>query len=117
MSTEQPRFATFEQFWLHFLSSHLRSSTRWAHVAALGAGLAGAGLAWRSRKAWPLAAGVGAGVALALGAHPLLEGNTAENLGTPLWSARALVRMCLRTVTGSIDADLAALAHERAEAG
>jgi hypothetical protein len=117
MGTERPRFDSFEQFWPHFLSSHLRASTRWAHVAAVGAGLAGAALAWRSRKAWPLAAGVGAGAALAGLAHPLFEGNTPENLGMPLWAARAVMRMCLRTVTGSIDAEIAQITRDRADAG
>jgi hypothetical protein len=106
MSKTPDTFETFEQFWPHFLSSHRKASTRWAHVAAVGVGLAGAALGGRRRSVWPAIAGVGAAVALAAGAHPLFEGNTAQNAGRPLWALRAVGRLCLRTITGSINAEV-----------
>jgi len=98
----------FESFYLHFLGSHTRPITRWMHVAAVGAGVLGAATAIATRKALPLVAGAGAAAALAVGAHPLFEGNTPQNTGSPLWAGRAVLRMCLRQVTGAIEADLAA---------
>ena len=114
MTTQSPTFETFEQFWPHFLSSHRKASTRWAHVGAAALGLAGVAAGLQKRSLWPLVAGAGGAVALAVSAHPLFEGNTAENLGHPLWAARAVVRLSLRTITGSIRVDLEQLANARA---
>lgn len=94
----------FETFYLHFLTSHTRSVTRWMHVAAVGAGAAGVAISLTTRRALPAAVGAG----LAVGAHPLFEGNVPQNAGRPLWAARAVLRMCIRQVTGAIDVDLAA---------
>lgn len=102
-------FENFEQFWPHFLSSHRRPMTRWLHVAAVSVGAAGLAAAVRRRRMTPLLLGAAAGFALATTAHSLLEGNTPENLGRPLWAARGLLRLCLRTVTGSINAEVADL--------
>ena len=44
--------------------------------------------------------GLGAASVLPLAGHRVFEGNTAANLGHPLWSARGFVRLCVRTVTG-----------------
>lgn len=100
---------TFEQFWPHFLASHRQPLTRWLHVAAVGVGTLGLVKAVRRHRLGPALWGSAVGAALALGAHPLVEGNRAENGGQPLWATRALLRMCLRTVSGSIAADIAAL--------
>jgi hypothetical protein len=110
MSAPSHSIEDFEQFWLHFLSSHKGAQTRWAHVAGISLGVLGAAAAVGTRKLWPLAIGAGAFAALAIGAHPLLEGNRAENFGRPLWAARALGRMWVRQVTGTIDRDLAEIA-------
>ena len=111
MEATPQEITDFEAFWLHFLTSHQRAATRWAHVAGLSLGVAGAVAALATRKVWPAALGGAAFAALALGAHPVLEGNRAENFGRPLWAARALGRMWVRSITGSIDADLAAIAR------
>jgi hypothetical protein len=83
METKPQAFETFEQFWPHFLSSHLKASTRWAHVGSTALGLAGVAVGLRRRSAWPLIVGAAGAAALAIGAHPLFEGNTAENVGHP----------------------------------
>lgn len=109
----QAEFKDFEEFWPHFLSSHQNSLTRWMHVAGVASGAGGIVAALVLRKKWPLFVGAGMFGALALGAHPLVEGNHAENLGRPLWGARGLLRMCFRTVTGTIDEDLARMAQTK----
>ena len=98
----------FESFYLHFLSSHTRAATRWMHVAGVGVGVIGAATALATRRVLPAVLGAAASVALTGGSHPLFEGNTPQNAGRPFWGARALLRMCVRQVTGAIEADLAA---------
>jgi hypothetical protein len=99
----------FEAFYLHFLTSHTRSATRWMHVAGVGAGIIGVATAVATRRPLPAILGVAAAVGLAGGAHPLFEGNVPENTDAPpFWAARAVLRMCFRQVTGAIDVDLAA---------
>lgn len=100
---------TFEQFWPHFLSSHRQPATRWMHVAAVGAATVGIYAAVRRRRLAPLLVGSAAAFALATAAHPLFEGNTPQNLGRPLWAARGFLRLCVRTVTGRISAEVAEL--------
>lgn len=98
----------FESFYHHFLSSHTRAITRWAHVAGMSINLTGVTIAVLTRRPLLGLASIGAGTALLVGSHPLFERNTPKNAGRPLWGARALIRMCVRQVTGAIDADLAA---------
>src|SRR6187402_406948 len=86
----------FESFYLHFLGSHTRPATRWMHVAGVGLGVLGAAAALATRRPLPAMLGGAAAAALAVGAHPLFEGNTAQNGGRPLWAARAVLRMCVR---------------------
>jgi hypothetical protein len=100
-------YENFESFYQHFLSSHTRAVTRWMHVAGLSIGATGVAIAARTRRPLPALLGIGVGTALLVGSHPVFEGNTPQNGGRPLWGARALVRMCVRQVTGAIEADLA----------
>lgn len=105
---EQPaEFADFEAFWRHFLSSHTDPLVRACHVAGLLCGALGLFEALRRRRLWPLLLGGGAFAGLAILSHPLLTGHWPENLGHPLWGARALLRLCARTLDGSIDKEVA----------
>ena len=79
------------------------------HVAALGAAAVGMYAAVRRRRLSPLLIGGAAAFTLATAAHPLFEGNTPQNLGRPLWAARGFLRLCVRTVTGRISAEVADL--------
>jgi len=110
MSNTPQTFENFEQYWPHFLSSHRKASTRWAHVAAVGAGLTGFAFALGRRSVWPGIVGVVAASALANRAHAVFEGhtpeNTAANPGKPHWAARSFLRLCVRTITGEIEDDL-----------
>lgn len=95
----------FEDFWQHFLRSHQSPVVRWCHVAALGCGVAALLAARRGRFARALLLG-GATGALAVASHIAIEGHGPENFGRPLWAGRAFLRLCLRTVSGRIHADL-----------
>lgn len=102
MNNQQAQFSDFESFWTHFLSSHQHSAVRWCHVAGLLCGVSGLAVAVRQRRLRPLLLGGGAFAALAIFSHPLLGGNWPENFGHPRWAARSFLRLCVRTVTGTI---------------
>ncbi len=96
----------FEAFWKKFLSDHPSRANRWAHVAALVAGAGGVVWAIRRRSIGPALKGAALAGALAVGGHPVFQGDRPKNFGRPLWAARAFVRMCARTVTGRADEEL-----------
>ena len=48
----------------------------------------------------------GAGAALAGGSHYVIQGHGPENLGHPLWGARAFLRLCARTALGTVAAEI-----------
>jgi hypothetical protein len=99
-------YADFEEFWLAFVSDHRSAANRWAHVAGVACGLTGAALSIAWLNPLPLIAGGAAFALLAIGGHPVFEGNRAKNFGRPLWATRALGRLCFRTITGAIARDL-----------
>lgn len=99
--------ASFEDFWLSFVADHKSARNRWAHVAGLTAGALGLGVAVARKSPVPLVLGAAAFAAFAVFGHPVFEGNRAKNFGRPVFAARAFMRLCLRTVTGAIDEDLA----------
>jgi hypothetical protein len=100
----------FEAFWKKFLADHPSAPNRWAHVAALAAGAGGLALALARRSAWPAVVGAGAAALFAVGGHPLFQGDRPKNFGKPVWAARAFLRLCVRTVTGAADRELADMA-------
>jgi hypothetical protein len=99
----------FEAFWQSFLADHPSAANRWAHVGALVAGAGGLGWALHRRSLSPVLAGAAVAAALAVGGHPLFQGDMPKNFGRPVWGARAFVRLCVRTVSGSAARELAAI--------
>lgn len=106
MHTDPPQ--DFETFWPQFLANHQNPLVRWAHVAALGCAIGAVSAARRGRLGRAVVLG-GTAAALAVGAHHVLDGHGPQNFGQPLWAARGFLRLCARTVTGSIHDDLARL--------
>jgi hypothetical protein len=113
--SEQP-FNDFEEFWPYFLSSHRKAGTRWAHVVLVAIAARGAVNAARRGSLKPLLGGAAAASAIASFSHHFIEGSRPERRGNPLWAARALGRLVVRTVTGSINADLEKLQAQEAAA-
>lgn len=101
----------FESFWNHFLKSHQNPATRWAHVAALAVGVLAVRRAIKKRSLKPLLLGGAAFAGLAVLSHRLLDGTWPENFGEPVFATRAFLRLCMRTVSGRVHEDLAALAE------
>jgi hypothetical protein len=110
METDQD----FEAFWRKFLLDHPSPANRWAHVAALVAGAGGAVWAARRRSIAPALLGATVAAALAVGGHPVFQGDRPKNFGKPLWAARAFLRLCARTVNGDVTQELADLQREDA---
>jgi hypothetical protein len=97
----------FEAFWKKFLSDHPSAANRWAHVGALVAGAGGVAWALRSRSISPALKGAALAAALAVGGHPVFQGDQPKNFGRPLWAARAFLRLCVRTISGRAEQELA----------
>ncbi len=98
---------TYADFWHRYLRAHSRGSTRAVHYAgtalALAALVTGAILDWRWLAAAPLV-----GYGFAWTAHVVLEGNTPETFGHPVWSLVSDARMAILACTGRLGAHLAA---------
>ena len=95
----------FEEFWSQFVRGHRSPLLRWCHVAALGCA-AGAALSLARGRILRAAVLGGTAAALAGGSHYVIDGHGPENLGHPLWGGRAFVRLCVRTVLGTISAEI-----------
>jgi hypothetical protein len=109
----EKEFNDFEEFWQYFLTSHRHPANRWAHVALVAVAARGVVRAARKRSLKPLLGGAAAASAIAMLSHKFIEGSRPERRGgNPTWSARALGRLVVRTLNGSIDADLANLPTE-----
>jgi hypothetical protein len=102
----------FEAFWKKFLSDHPSSLNRWMHVAALVAGTTGVGRALSRRSIKPALVGFALAGAFAFVGHPLFQGDRPKNFGRPRYAARAFLRLCIRTVTGEAQRELAEMSNQ-----
>lgn len=100
------RFATFAEFWPHYLREHGRAATRGLHyvgttlvIACLVAGIATG--RWGLFLLMPVA-----GYAFAWGAHLLVERNRPATFTYPLWSLAADFRMYGCWLTGRMGREL-----------
>lgn len=107
-------FSDFEEFWPYFLSSHRKAGTRWAHVALVAVAARGFVKAASRGSIKPLLKGAVTASAIATLSHRFIEGSRPERRGNPVWAARALGRLVVRTVTGSIKEDLQRLNDQEA---
>jgi hypothetical protein len=99
---------TYPAFWHRYLRAHGRPQTRWLHyvgslLALLCLALAVGTLDWR----WLIAAPV-IGYGCAWTAHVLIEGNTPQTFGHPVWSLLSDYRMLGLWLAGTLDRHLAA---------
>jgi hypothetical protein len=100
------RFASYAEFWPHYLRAHRDPRTRAAHYLGSVLGfllLATAALLgdWRFLVAAPLA-----GYALAWLGHGVFEGNRPATFGHPLWSFLSDFRMLALSAAGRLDPEL-----------
>jgi hypothetical protein len=100
------KFASYAEFWPHYLRAHRDARTRLVHFLGTLAGLAllvGAALLadWRLLVAAPLA-----GYACAWLAHGVFEGNRPATFGHPLWSFCSDFRMLALWASGRLAPEL-----------
>jgi hypothetical protein len=98
---------TYQEFWPEYVRAHQNPINRALHVVGTltGATLALHGLATlRPRR---VLSGFAVGYAFAWVGHFVFEGNKPASFGHPLWSFRGDWEMLYRTLTGSMDAELA----------
>lgn len=101
------RYRDLDAFWLHFVRSHTKPATQWMHTAGVLTFCGGIAAAVVLRSPWPLLLGGAAFAGLALGAHPLFEGNVPENTGQPLLGIVGNFRMAWCTLRGTMAAEVA----------
>ena len=99
---------TYDAFWHRYLRAHARPSTRRLHYAGSVLALACLAMAaWRLDWRWLLAAPV-IGYGFAWTAHVVLEGNTPQTFGHPIWSLASDFRMLGLWVAGALPAHIRA---------
>lgn len=102
-------FASYHDFFPHYVAQHSRRATRWVHFGGTHAGallaLAGA----RYRRPTLLAAAPVTAYSIAWLSHALIERNRPATFGHPLWSLRGDLQMLTLMWRGR-DSELAALA-------
>lgn len=106
------QFASFQEFWPHYLREHSHAETRSLHVAGTIVGLACLAKALESARhpggrplPW-LAAALASGYGPAWLSHMFLEGNRPATFQHPAWSLLADLRMSWLWATGRLDAEV-----------
>jgi hypothetical protein len=105
-SATPPVFATYAEFWPHYLRAHRNPGTRALHFLGTSLGLVLLAAAiltadWRYLVAAPLV-----GYAFAWAAHFGVEGNKPATFGHPFWSFASDFRMLALFLTGRLAPEL-----------
>jgi hypothetical protein len=100
------RFASYAEFWPHYLREHADPLTRRVHVAGtlLGIALLLAGIV--TGRWWLVLAGVVSGYLFAWVSHMAIERNRPATFTHPLWSLGSDLRMAWLFLAGRLDEEL-----------
>jgi hypothetical protein len=101
------RFATYAEFWPHYLREHAKPLTRRVHAVGTYIALALIVTALLAGPWWLLLAGVVAGYGFAWLSHLLVERNRPATFTHPLWSLVSDFRMAFLMAAEKLDPELA----------
>lgn len=101
------RFATYREFWPHYLREHAKPETRALHF--LGTGIATTALVAlvATREFWFLPVALAAGYGPAWAGHFFVEKNRPATFKHPLWSLISDYRMAFVWLSGRLESELA----------
>lgn len=106
MERTRSGFATYDEFWPHYLRAHANPLTRLVHVVGtVTAALIAVWALLFGDPAWLLLA-LAVGYGLAWASHWLVEGNRPATFGHPLWSLASDLRMAWLMMTGRLREEL-----------
>ncbi|WP_236588194.1 DUF962 domain-containing protein [Tumebacillus amylolyticus] len=93
-------YRTYEEFWVYYVSEHLKPSTRfWHAVGTTGVLVLLVGIVWQQAWWWLLLVPI-FGYGPAWFSHFFIERNRPATFTYPLWSLRADFRMYRLLLTG-----------------
>ena len=102
------RYASFREFWPHYLREHAKPATRAYHYAGTSLVVLIAIVALVTRTWWLLAILPVAGYGFAWAAHAFVERNRPATFTYPSWSLLADFKMWWLWLTGRLGPELAA---------
>jgi hypothetical protein len=98
---------TFAEFWPYYVRAHSRPMTRVMHAIGSTLALACIVLFFVTTSRWFLLAAPVIGYSFAWTSHFFIEHNKPATFGHPFWSLAADYVMLWKTVTGTMDREIA----------
>lgn len=108
-------YSNFEAYWPDYVRAHSKKLNRTLHAIGVGLALACVVAALKQRRPWLLLGAPLFGYGFAWAGHFLVEKNTPETFSHPLYSLRASLLMFFKTVSGSMDDEVARILQDGAE--
>jgi hypothetical protein len=104
-------FKDYEEFWVYYLTQHLKPATRSWHFVGTSLVFLFIILAISFMKWWILLLAPLSAYGIAWISHFFIEGNKPATFGHPVWSLRADFRMYWFTLTRQLERELARTAR------